>query len=214
VGDHHKLNIVGVVLAGGLSSRMGQDKALLELNNRTLLARSIALLESVGLTACYVSGDYPGFNCILDQQPTIGPIGGLSACVNTLHNEFDAMLVIPVDMPLLSVDDCAQLLERYTKQAEDQQGLYYQDVMFPMLLALNNNLVDYLAEFVLSQQKKHRSLYRLLNALDAQVIKPTEQQFTRFKNTNTPEQWQHLLSRYQVLRSNNVSRSPDLTKQK
>ena len=39
---------IGLVLAGGASSRMGTDKALLELRGRTLLDRAIAVLEAAG----------------------------------------------------------------------------------------------------------------------------------------------------------------------
>ena len=37
--------ITGLVLAGGRSSRMGTNKALLEINGETLLNRAVRLLE-------------------------------------------------------------------------------------------------------------------------------------------------------------------------
>ena len=50
---------IGVVLAGGKSSRMGEDKALLKLaNGNTLLQQSIHLLQTAGIEEVVVSGRY------------------------------------------------------------------------------------------------------------------------------------------------------------
>ena len=61
----NSVNIAGVVLAGGQSLRMGQDKAQLIIEQHSLLSRAVALLHNVGLKDCFVSGDYKGFNCIM-----------------------------------------------------------------------------------------------------------------------------------------------------
>ena len=54
------LSFTGVVLAGGRSSRMGRDKALLEIDGCTLLDRAVALLHEAGAATVIVSGDRPG----------------------------------------------------------------------------------------------------------------------------------------------------------
>ena len=97
------MKIAGIILAGGLSTRMAQDKATLLLGKKTLLARNVSLLSALNLNDVFVSGDYQGFQCIQDLHTSLGPIGGLHACVEMLFNDFDALFVIPVDMPLLSV---------------------------------------------------------------------------------------------------------------
>ena len=55
VGD-----IAAFVLAGGRSSRMGKDKAFLELGGRTLLSRALELAESLTETVALV-GDASKF---------------------------------------------------------------------------------------------------------------------------------------------------------
>jgi len=200
----NSVNIAGVVLAGGQSLRMGQDKAQLIIEQHSLLSRAVALLHNVGLKDCFVSGDYKGFNCIIDQQPALGPIAGLAACVTQLNCDYDAIFIIPVDMPLLAPEDCSNLLQQFINQNEsNKQGLYYQDAIFPMLLVLNSTLSDYLQEVVNSSHKKHRSLYRLLNTLDIKAINNKESDAFRFENTNTPEQWDRCLSTYAKMQPHN-----------
>ena len=41
------MSVIGVVLAGGRSSRFGRDKALLKIDGQTLLQRTVAMLKSV-----------------------------------------------------------------------------------------------------------------------------------------------------------------------
>ena len=50
---------VGVVLAGGRSSRMGRDKAMLTWHGDTLLAHMQQCLRLSGVTRVVVSGAYP-----------------------------------------------------------------------------------------------------------------------------------------------------------
>ena len=45
--NHSTANMTGVLLAGGKSRRMGHDKRFLELEGRTLLERSLSVLESL-----------------------------------------------------------------------------------------------------------------------------------------------------------------------
>ncbi len=89
------LAIVGVVLAGGLSSRMGNDKAMLSIDGRSLLQHQVDLLMPL-CAKVLVSGDYPGFECVPDAVDRCGPLGGIYSVA--LHCPDSALLVISVDM--------------------------------------------------------------------------------------------------------------------
>lgn len=67
----------GIVLAGGRSSRMGRDKALLPWHGRTLLEHMRGLLRQAGAQRVWVSGAYPAFAGIPDRIAHCGPLGGL-----------------------------------------------------------------------------------------------------------------------------------------
>ncbi|RBW45070.1 molybdenum cofactor guanylyltransferase [Psychromonas sp. B3M02] len=197
-----KLKIAGIVLAGGESSRMGQDKAMLSLDQHTLLVHAFTLLKQAGIEQCFVSGDYPNFPCIVDQYAGLGPLAGIAACVEQLSADYDALFIIPVDMPLLAEQDCTELIDRYLDRLSHQPqaaGLYYKEAIFPLILTLNRALKTYLTNIMQTPHKKYRSLYRLFETLGIEGVSANETDKVRFENTNTPEQWQDCLTTYSRL---------------
>jgi molybdopterin-guanine dinucleotide biosynthesis protein A len=96
------MNFSAVILAGGKSSRMDQDKAFLETGGKTLLARQIEIAHAVGATEVFISGrpcvDYSAFDCrvLLDRFPDAGPLAGIEVALATGTNPF--LLVLAVDL--------------------------------------------------------------------------------------------------------------------
>ena len=94
----------GVVLAGGQSSRMGRDKALVELDGITLLDRTIDLLRPhakevlvIGDPAKYA----PEHATVLpDDLPGKGPLGGLVTALK--HARYVRLIVLACDLPNIS----------------------------------------------------------------------------------------------------------------
>lgn len=105
--------VTGVVFCGGLSRRMGQDKALLASGGETLLEKAHGLLAphvckvvlSTGSSARY--GDM-GLDCVLDEQPDLGPIGGLQAALLSCSTPW--ILALACDLPRLSESQVLELL--------------------------------------------------------------------------------------------------------
>ena len=91
----------GIILAGGRSSRMGQDKARLPLIGETMLQRQIRKLQALGIEDILISGtEAPeGARSVLDIYPGRGPLGGLHACLQAAENP--CCLVLSVDVPLI-----------------------------------------------------------------------------------------------------------------
>lgn len=186
------MKVAGVVLAGGLSTRMGTNKALLSLQGQTLLARSQLLLTELGLSDCWISGDFDGFRCIPDQFATLGPIGGIYSCAQKLQNDCDYLLVLPVDMPYITERELRPLIVLAEQQVS---GAYQKNATFPMLIKINEALLEYLYTcLVQTTEKKGRSLYRMVRTLN--FIPLAESELASFDNTNTPDEWAECLTRF------------------
>lgn len=109
-------DLYGLVLAGGRSRRFGSDKAAIEVDGQSLLERTADLLRPV-VRRVYVSAtenqsEDPlrgAFALILDEEPGLGPAGGLRAA-HRLHPEA-AWLVVACDMPALDERVVARLVQ-------------------------------------------------------------------------------------------------------
>ena len=104
--------ILGVVLAGGLSSRFGSDKALAALDGQTLLARAVEALSAFCSTVVIAGRTEGPATCIPDwPRPHMGPLGGIAAgLIHAQGNGFASVLSCGVD----SVDLPAGLLDELT----------------------------------------------------------------------------------------------------
>ena len=91
--------ILGVVLAGGKSSRFGSDKALAELAGRTLLARAVDQLSGWCEQVVIVGREFGPAPCIPDwPRPGMGPLAGIAAALHHARDaDFDAVLTCAVD---------------------------------------------------------------------------------------------------------------------
>jgi molybdopterin-guanine dinucleotide biosynthesis protein A len=94
----------GFVLAGGRSSRMGRDKALIEVAGRPLIQHSLQILRGAGLEPRIAGAqtDLSGFASVVPDGPEdsgLGPLAGICAALSACARRFAVML--PVDLPLI-----------------------------------------------------------------------------------------------------------------
>jgi molybdenum cofactor guanylyltransferase len=123
-----------VILAGGNSSRMGRDKARLEIGGQTLLARQIQLARDTGAKEIYISGrenaDCSGLGCrvLRDQFHDIGPLAGIERALDA--TTAGLVLVLAVDLPQMSAEilhglaeDCSEMCGAVPKLANHIEPL-------------------------------------------------------------------------------------------
>jgi molybdenum cofactor guanylyltransferase len=119
--------LAGLVLSGGYSKRMQQDKAALLVGGETQLARAVRLLRTV-CDDVFVSvrsdqrddvtrAAYPQ---ILDELQNVGPAAGILAALATRPDH--AWLVVAVDLPLLDSETLAHLVR---SRAANQMATAY-----------------------------------------------------------------------------------------
>lgn len=171
----------GLVLAGGLSTRMGKDKAALRRNHQTMLEYTESLLKSVGLEII-VSGGERG---IPDKVPQSGPLGGIYTVIKKY--QVDALLVVPVDMPLLT----PSLLQQLIAEGESSgAAVCYQDCYLPLYLPVNEALSAYLAQVLAPGSGLPRSIKRMLAAVNTIQLPVNDPNV--LVNTNTPDEWRSI----------------------
>ena len=96
--------ITGVILAGGKSSRMGQNKALMALGGKRLVDRVVAVMRSV-FDALLMVTNTPevyadlGVPMVQDVWPEKGSLGGIYSAIH--HVDTPYCLVVACDMPFL-----------------------------------------------------------------------------------------------------------------
>ena len=108
--------ICGLVLAGGKSRRMGQDKALLRHNGETQLGRAVRLLQQ-HLARVFVSAradqstepERARFSQIVDRYANLGPLAGILSAMDT--DPQAAWLVVACDLPNLDSETIRHLLD-------------------------------------------------------------------------------------------------------
>ena len=106
-------NVTAFILAGGRSSRMGSDKALLVYRDQTLLERTLQLARSVAEKAVIVgpADRYASHGDIIeDVFRDCGPLAGIHAALGSTETELN--LILSVDMPLMTAEFLRWLLEQ------------------------------------------------------------------------------------------------------
>ncbi len=176
---------LGVVLAGGRSSRMGQDKALLPIGNQTYLSRAVSLLAQ-HCAQVLVSGHYPDYTWVADGDeggPFQGPLAGIARCAEYGEaHQFEALVVIPVDMPLLEHRELAFLIAAATQAPRRPHGL--GGAYFPLYLPLTDELISAISRLRAAPNGRDRSVRALLQQTDARLHDYADRD-TLF-NVNTP----------------------------
>lgn len=195
---------LGVVLAGGKSSRMGENKAHLQRDCQTMLQYSKSILQAAGVSDVVISGGESG---IRDITENLGPLGGIQSIINQFKPR--ALLILPVDLPLMTATELANL-KRVGELS--QSACYFTDNNIPLYLPINAFVEHFFQQplSTKSNQEKHQhlpdiksgkrvlsgpSVRSFLAKIPHKSIAPNNPQ--SLFNTNTPEQWQqaqHLLS--------------------
>ena len=105
-----------IILAGGKSSRMGTNKALLKINDKMNVERIRDELRNSFHDIILVTNDpkayeFLGINMVSDDYPGMGPLAGLHAGLKASARKVN--LVVACDMPFVSAKLSRLLVEQY-----------------------------------------------------------------------------------------------------
>lgn len=182
------MNFVGVVLAGGRSSRMGQDKAVMRLDGETFLQRAVGALAGAGAARVLVSGSYAGYDCIpdalhaADGAEAIGPLGGIASTLASVPD--GAAVFVAVDMPMLDAAVLGHLLDA----AHGHGSTRFAGEPLPWIVHVDAHVRAVVAE-LLGHPSQQRSIRALQTSLGTREIKVPDQFSALLRNVNTPNDW-------------------------
>ncbi|RTE11311.1 molybdenum cofactor guanylyltransferase [Paenibacillus whitsoniae] len=198
------MKLTGVILAGGLNSRMGgSPKYLLPCGDEPLIGRQIKEMSRICEQLLVVTNTpermapvlkpYPGVSCIQDRYRQKGPLSGIHAASCAAASPF--MWIVGCDMPRISAD---------AAEAMAGHGLAENaDAVIPVIAGRTHPLhgiyarsVNSAAENLLRQER-----YRVMGLLDALDCRRVDELFFEEKgiptgfaaNVNTPEDWIDML---------------------
>lgn len=167
-----------IILAGGQSSRMGRDKALLPWDGLPLWQHQQKILKTLGCSDILLSHPQLG---MADDRPGFGPLSGLHTLLPHCHHQ--QVLVLPVDMPLLTTGILHHLLT-----AAQNNPVYFRDSALPCVLHRTPELFRYINHH--THPRGRRSIHALLEFCQAIAV-PCPLPDT-LVNTNTPAEWQQI----------------------
>lgn len=184
------IRTAGVILAGGKSTRMGQDKALLKIDGLCLLNRIENAFYDFGIKEVFVSGDYAGFMCIHDQYPNTGPVGGICSAVNALFGRYESLVFAPVDLPKFS----PIILEKLVA-ISGHELTHFENEPIPLTINLSASVKAKCQSLLPKMQKeKSISIRSFIAEFDSQFIPKTPEIKDALVNTNTPLEWQKVIA--------------------
>lgn len=195
--------MTGVILAGGMSSRFGSDKAQATLYGQTFMEHAFRLLRTicnrVVVSGAKVRGLKAKVRCIPDAVPGGGPMSGIASVVEAVKDEW--LMIVPCDMPLISPDLLQTMLTRSGGVlSQVWQGPDGRLQPFPMLLHRPAALKA-LSAIGMGAGMSIKSMLRVM--AHATIPIPSDQLY-KFSNINTPQELEvlcHNLQQIQISES-------------
>lgn len=188
-------------MAGGKSSRLGTDKALLTLNGETLLARALRVIADVTAEQMVIGPperqQHAGTTRTHpDEFPGSGPLGGIYTALSSANH--DLVLVVACDMPFLSVpllgylltlsDGYDVVLPRPDGRGEQLHAVYRRTCLAPIKQRLDSG--DYKIDRFFGEVR--------VRVVDEAELRHYDADLRSFRNVNTAADWaeaQALLAR-------------------
>jgi molybdopterin-guanine dinucleotide biosynthesis protein A len=188
------IKIYSAVLAGGRSTRMGQDKRFLKYKNQFLIDYMIQLAAEAtnsNQEQIFCCGYVPNRNCLSDKIEGIGPLGGVLAATQKVielsPKETHAwLLVLPVDMPLLNLTILKFLIDSVYRVVTNKMinVVKFENFTMPFIIRcepkLNYQSLLNGLDFSLKNFQKKLGVYELVCSSEF---------LNSMKNVNYPQDW-------------------------
>ncbi len=167
-------SVCAVLLAGGKSSRMGEDKAFLKYDGQTFLEIAIKKLSLINADEMIISGDpdilSPPVEAIgSDKKIRIipdlirdkGPLGGLYSCF--LNTKCEHALVLGLDTPLVSKETLEYIISSHLQNKKDATVLTVASFIEPLIAAYSTSTVSVIRKLIDEDKLYMKALLKSIN---------------------------------------------------
>ncbi len=176
----------GFVLAGGRSSRMGRDKALLPAGGRTLIEQVAGRVRAAAgqVTLIGPPERYAGlgFRVVADLVEDCGPLGGLYTALSITDADWN--LVVACDMPGLTAEFLRGLLASAESSNADCLAPKTARGLEPLCAVYHRRCLAAAGQAILQKSFKMQDFVSSLRCCTLTAPDPSA-----FDNINTPEEW-------------------------
>lgn len=140
----------GIILAGGKSSRMGQDKGLMQLNGIPMISHVIEKMKEAGINEILIVTNSPsdyqqfGYKTVEDEIKDQGPIAGIYSGLMASKNQNN--VILSCDVPFLN-----QLVLRELMKQHNQAEItitQFEGRLHPLIGIYSRNLIDSAKEHI------------------------------------------------------------------
>ena len=181
--------VSAIILAGGLSSRMGTCKAELNWQGTTLLEHQINKVRNLKIEDIIISGYSPapdGTVYVPDIYCQKGPLGGIHAGLTAAAHPY--CLVTGIDTPLIPPQTLLELIQMHLTGTCPVTVLSHGDKLEPIIGVYNSSLAGTCDSLLANGNPRIR---RLLDAA-GYCLYPYKGEEVLLSNCNTPEEYEFL----------------------
>jgi molybdopterin-guanine dinucleotide biosynthesis protein A len=179
---------LGAILAGGKSSRMGRDKALMPLRGKPMITWIVETMESVFDDVMIVADEgsrynFPGLKVIPDVVKKSGPLGGIHAALTAAAPS--PVVFMPCDMPFVTADLLRELLNYPSDKPI--RVLWDGTRIFPLCGLYGQSILPLITARLRQRQLR---MTDLLDELGAERVNPLQKPWFKpemLSNINSPE---------------------------
>ncbi len=192
----------GFILAGGKSSRMGSDKASLEIAGTSLISRAARLLASVtanptiiASTSLYRSLGTP---VVADDWPDSGPLGGIATVLRVSKTSWN--LIIACDLPYLTKAWLDFLIGRALKSTADAVVPMNERGAEPLCAVYHKNAEQGIRNALEGGVRKVTDSFASIRVeyLEPSEWKAFDSEGLLFKNINSPADYEEAKARFRA----------------
>ena len=181
--------VSAIVLSGGKSSRMGEDKCDLRYNGETLLNLQVDKLKRIGIDDIVAAG-YRGKDCkarVVEDEIMIGPLSGMLRGLQAIKN--DRAFIISVDVPLVKEDSIKKLIDYSLEKDLDIVLARHGGKREPLIGVFKKEIIDKIENVI---KGDNHSVMRLVDECSYEFL-DLEDDEEYFLNINYKDDYDKLL---------------------